>query len=165
LALTDLILPGPSLGSILCGALVGILGLALRRLGCPGISTSRSLTVTGPYAYTRNPFFISGRHIGSRRGNRPRAFLDFLREYSSRTSRFSILSSCARRTELRRALAEFDAYAAAVLYFPRLPPQDWEGRSKFLFHCRSTEKITMAGRVRVSVTADVLLLIWRFRAF
>ena len=44
--------------SILCGALLGSIGLFIRARAAGHLHKQEILTVTGPYAYTRNPLYL-----------------------------------------------------------------------------------------------------------
>ena len=58
LALAVLIFARPEPRSILCGALVGIIGLALRAWAAGCLAKNQDLATGGPFAYTRNPLYV-----------------------------------------------------------------------------------------------------------
>src|SRR5712691_5128752 len=58
LAVAVLLFARPTLSSILLGALVGLIGLGLRAYAASYLRKQEVLTVTGPYAYTRNPLYL-----------------------------------------------------------------------------------------------------------
>ena len=58
LAVAVLFFARPQPRSILYGALVGLVGLALRAWAAGYLHKQEVLTVTGPYAYTRNPLYL-----------------------------------------------------------------------------------------------------------
>jgi protein-S-isoprenylcysteine O-methyltransferase Ste14 len=58
LAIAVLFFARPQPRSILYGALVGLVGLALRAWAAGYLHKQQVLTVTGPYAYTRNPLYL-----------------------------------------------------------------------------------------------------------
>src|SRR5215467_14322769 len=48
----------PAPRSILLGGVVGVLGLCIRAYAAGYLHKQEVLTVTGPYAYTRNPLYL-----------------------------------------------------------------------------------------------------------
>ncbi len=58
LGLGALLLARPTPQAILIGALVGIIGLAIRAYAAGVLHKQEILTMTGPYAYTRNPLYF-----------------------------------------------------------------------------------------------------------
>src|SRR4030081_1397105 len=58
LAISLLFFARPQSRRILCGDLVGLIGLALRAWAAGYLHKQEVLTVTGPYAYTRNPLYL-----------------------------------------------------------------------------------------------------------
>ena len=54
----------PSWASIAAGAVVAILGIAIRALASGHVQKDRVLTRTGPYAYVRNPLYLGSIVIG-----------------------------------------------------------------------------------------------------
>jgi len=58
LAVAVLFFARPQPRSILYGGLVGLVGLALRAWAAGYLHKQEVLTVTGPYAYTRNPLYL-----------------------------------------------------------------------------------------------------------
>lgn len=58
LAAVVLWLARPSLRSILTGAVIGAIGLWIRARAAGHLHKQEILTVTGPYAYTRNPLYL-----------------------------------------------------------------------------------------------------------
>ena len=58
LAIIVLVLAHPTPQSILYGALVGSIGLLIRALAAGHLHKQAVLTITGPYAHTRNPLYL-----------------------------------------------------------------------------------------------------------
>ncbi len=76
LAVAVLFFARPTLRSIFYGAIIGVVGLAIRAWAAGYLHKQEILTVTGPYAYTRNPLVFRQRHPRAGRG-RGRTFVDF----------------------------------------------------------------------------------------
>jgi protein-S-isoprenylcysteine O-methyltransferase Ste14 len=123
LAVSVLLLARPIPQSIAIGALVGVGGLGLRAYAAGYLHKKEQLTITGPYAYTRNPLYLGSAilAIGAAVATRSLFSAAILIIY------FAVVYSIVMRREegeLRHFhAAAFDAYAKAVpLFFPRLTP-------------------------------------------
>jgi protein-S-isoprenylcysteine O-methyltransferase Ste14 len=55
---------GPNWASLLAGATVAALGIAIRALASGHIRKNREVTTSGPYAYVRNPLYLGSILIG-----------------------------------------------------------------------------------------------------
>ncbi len=55
----------PRWASIIAGAFIAFLGVALRALASGHVKKNAELTTTGPYAYTRNPLYVGSIIIGA----------------------------------------------------------------------------------------------------
>lgn len=60
-----LLLARPRLWTLIVGSLIALLGLALRAWSAGHIRKNRELTMTGPYAYTRNPLYLGSLLLGA----------------------------------------------------------------------------------------------------
>jgi protein-S-isoprenylcysteine O-methyltransferase Ste14 len=58
LAVLFLLLARPTRSSLALGAIVGLLGLAIRAAAAGHLRKHEELSVSGPYAYTRNPLYF-----------------------------------------------------------------------------------------------------------
>jgi protein-S-isoprenylcysteine O-methyltransferase Ste14 len=121
LALIVLWLARPSVRSILFGAALGVLGLWIRAYAAGYLHKQEVLTVTGPYARTRNPLYFGSSllTVGAAVAMNSWWAAALLLGY------FALVYSFVMRREemeLRQKHGEvFDAYAATVpLFFPRL---------------------------------------------
>jgi protein-S-isoprenylcysteine O-methyltransferase Ste14 len=121
LALVVLLLARPTLRSILLGAAVGVIGLAIRAYSAGFLHKQEVLTTVGPYAYTRNPLYFGSciLAVGAALAVHSWLAAALLLVYFT-----TVYSFVMRREEMelrRKHSAAFDAYAAAVpLFFPRL---------------------------------------------
>lgn len=113
----------PSPPSILLGGLVGALGLLIRAYAAGYLHKQEVLTVTGPYAYTRNPLYLGSAvlALGAAIGTRSWVSASILLLY------FAIFYSMVMRREEKELRlkhgAAFEEYARAVpLFVPRLRP-------------------------------------------
>jgi protein-S-isoprenylcysteine O-methyltransferase Ste14 len=121
LALIVLWLARPTLRSILIGAALGFVGLAIRAYAAGYLHKQEVLTVTGPYAWTRNPLYFGSSFLalGSAVAVNSVWAAALLLVYFA-----LVYSFVMRREELelrQKHGAAFDEYASAVpLFFPRL---------------------------------------------
>src|ERR1700675_3111047 len=121
LAIAVLFFARPLPRSILYGALVGLVGLALRAWAAGYLHKQEVLTVTGPYAYTRNPLYLGSAVLALGVAIATRSWISSLLLGVYFTVFYSIVIR-REESELRPRHAEnFDRYAAAVpTFFPRL---------------------------------------------
>jgi protein-S-isoprenylcysteine O-methyltransferase Ste14 len=123
LAIAVLFFARPEAKTIVYGAIVGVVGLALRAWAAGYLHKQEVLTVTGPYAFTRNPLYLGSAILAIGAAVAMRSWISaiILLAY------FSIFYSVVIRKEegeLRpRYTEQFDRYAASVpQFFPRLSP-------------------------------------------
>ena len=121
LAVVVLWLARPTPRSILLGAAVGVLGLCIRAYAAGYLHKKEVLTVTGPYARTRNPLYFGSSILAAGAAVAMNSWwaAAFLLIY------FAVVYSFVMRREemeLRHKHGSaFEAYAAAVpLFFPAL---------------------------------------------
>ena len=120
LAVMILFLARPTPNSILLGALVGAIGLAIRAHAAGYLHKQEILTTTGPYAYTRNPLYFGSSILAAGAAIAVYSWwaAALLLVYFALVYRLVM-----RREEMELRLkhgAAFDDYAARVpLFFPR----------------------------------------------
>ena len=124
----------PTPGSVLLGAIVGAAGLGLRAYAAGYLHKQSMLTVTGPYAYTRNPLYVGSSVLALGAGIATRSSVSaaILAIY------FALVYAVVMRREEGELLVQhgeaFKAYAAAVpLFVPRLTPARVGGASRGSF--------------------------------
>ncbi len=123
LAIAVLWLARPVPQSIAIGAVVGAIGLSLRAYAAGYLHKKETLTITGPYAYTRNPLYLGSAILTLGAGLAMRSVFSgaILLVY------FAIFYSIVMKreeAELRKIHGPaLDAYTKAVpLFFPRIAP-------------------------------------------
>src|SRR5215475_356580 len=124
----------PTPHSIIFGAIVGALGLGIRAYAAGYLHKQSVLTVTGPYAYTRNPLYLGSSVLALGAGIATRSWIAaaILVVY------FALVYAVVMRREENELLIQhgeaFKTYAAAVpLFFPRLGPAKLAGSSRGRF--------------------------------
>jgi protein-S-isoprenylcysteine O-methyltransferase Ste14 len=165
LAIAVLFFARPQPRSILYGALVGVVGLALRAWAAGYLHKQEVLTVTGPYAYTRNPLYLGSAVLGLGVAIATRSWISAVLLGLSFTVFYSIVMQ-REENELRPRHAEnFDRYAAAVpLFFPRLSPAKFSDSGSGAFSPIQYKKNhEWQATVGFLLLLIVLVLIWRFR--
>lgn len=120
----------PTPRSIISGAIVGAIGLCVRAYAAGYLHKQSVLTVTGPYAYTRNPLYLGSAVLALGAGIATRSWISaaILVLY------FALVYAVVMRREENELFLQhgeaFRAYAAAVpLFFPRLTPARTQGKS------------------------------------
>ncbi len=113
----------PTPRSILWGAPIGLLGLLIRARAAGHLHKQEVLTVTGPYAYTRNPLYFGSAVLTIAASVAAHSWISA----SILCAYFALFYSIVMRreeTELRAHHgAAFEEYARTVpLFFPRITP-------------------------------------------
>ena len=166
LAIVALWLARPTPRSIALGALLGLLGLAIRAYAAGYLHKQEVLTTTGPYARTRNPLYFGSSvlMLGAALAMNSWWAAGLLSVY------FALVYTLVMRREemeLRQQHgAAFDKYAASVpLFFPRLlaPTAAPSPSAQFSWkqYKKNHEYQAAVGFVLLLVA---LLVIWRLRA-
>jgi protein-S-isoprenylcysteine O-methyltransferase Ste14 len=165
LAAIVLWLARPTPKSILAGAIIGAIGLSIRARAAGYLRKQQVLTVTGPYAYTRNPLYLGsfilvvGVAVAAHSG--PSALILF--------GYFALFYSLVMRREERELYQHhgesFQEYARTVpLFFPRLTPAKLSAETAAAF---SLEQYNKNREYRAAIGFLLLLLlfvvIWRLR--
>jgi steroid 5-alpha reductase family enzyme len=165
LAIAVLAFSRPMPHSILLGALVGVAGLCLRAYAAGYLRKQEVLTVTGPYAYTRNPLYLGSAILALGAGIATRSWISacilvlyFAVFYSA------VMGREANELYLRHG-ASFEEYARTVpLFLPRLTPAKLPGNSagsfSFAQYRKNHEWQAAAGFLFLLFA---LLVIWRLR--
>lgn len=166
LAIAVLFFSKPAPASILLGGLAGAIGLAVRAYAAGYLHKQEVLTVTGPYAYTRNPLYLGSAILALGAGIATRSWISA----SILIFYFAVFYSMVMKreaTELRlRHGASFEAYARAVpLFIPRLTavklPGNSAGSFSFAQYKKNHEWQAAVGFLFLLL---VLLVIWRIRS-
>ena len=157
----------PTPRSILVSIPLGLLGLLVRAFAAGHLHKQEVLTVTGPYAYTRNPLYFGSAILALAGGVATYSWISAAVLFAY----FCVFYSMVMRREeeeLRRHHgAAFDEYAKAVpLFFPRLTPANLlpsRGSASFsLAQYRKNHEYQAA--VGFVLLLALLLLIWWFRS-
>jgi len=151
--------------SILWGAPLGLLGLLIRARAAGHLHKQEVLTVTGPYAYTRNPLYFGSAVLTIAASIAAHSWISaaILCAY------FALFYSFVMRreeTELRAHHgAAFEEYARTVpLFFPRFTPArlSFAGAGAFLF-AQYKKNHEYQAAVGFLLLLGLLLLIWWLR--
>jgi protein-S-isoprenylcysteine O-methyltransferase Ste14 len=121
LAIAVLYFARPTPSAILLGALIGVVGLAVRALAAGYLHKQEVLTTTGPYAYTRNPLYLGSSILALGVAIATRSWISAIILVVYFSLFYSIVMQ-REANELRaRHGAAFDEYAKTVpLFLPRL---------------------------------------------
>jgi protein-S-isoprenylcysteine O-methyltransferase Ste14 len=156
----------PNPRSILWGIPIGVLGLFIRACAAGHLHKQEVLTVTGPYAYTRNPLYFGSAILTVAAAVATHSWISA----SILCSYFALIYSIVMRreeAELRQHHGiAFEEYARAVpLFFPRLMPAKLAsagGGSFTLAQYRKNHEYQAA--VGFLLLLAALVLIWWLRS-
>jgi len=166
LAVVALWFARPTPRTILLGAAIGLIGLGIRACAAGYLHKQSILTVTGPYAYTRNPLYLGSCILA----------LGAAVAMHSRVSAITLLIYFAvvyavvmkrEEEELRHQHKNaFDEFAKSVpLFFPRLTPAKSlsaiAGSFSWAQYKKNHEYEAMIGFL---LLLGILLFIWRLRS-
>src|SRR6266850_4424884 len=121
LAVAVLYFSRPTPPSILLGALTGVIGLWLRAYAAGYLHKQEVLTVSGPYAYTRNPLYLGSAILALGAGIATHSWISVLILFVYFTLVYFIVMRREEKELRLRHGAAFEEYARAVpLFVPRL---------------------------------------------
>jgi protein-S-isoprenylcysteine O-methyltransferase Ste14 len=167
LAIAVLLFARPQPRTILYGALVGLVGLALRAWAAGYLHKQEVLTVTGPYAYTRNPLYLGSAALAVGVAIATRSWVSSILLGAYFTVFYSIVMRREENELHSHHADDFDRYAAAVpLFFPRLSPAKLsDGGSGAFSPIQYKKNHEWQAALGFLLLLIVLVLIWRFRSF
>ena len=155
----------PAPRSILVGSLVGGLGLLIRAYAAGYLHKQAVLTVTGPYAYTRNPLYLGSAVLALSAAIATRSWVSA----SILLLYFTIFYSMVMRREEKELHlqhgAAFEEYARVVpLFLPRLRPARLSGESSAAFSLEQYRKNhEWRAALGFLLLIAALLLLWYLR--
>ena len=165
LAIAVLAVSRPTPRSILLGALTGVIGLWVRAYAAGYLHKQEVLTVTGPYAYTRNPLYLGSAILALGAAIAMRSWISLL----ILIVYFAVFYSIVMRREAKelhlRHGASFEEYARAVpLFIPRLTAAKVPGDSAGSFSVSQYKKNhEWQAAVGFLFLLLVLLALWHLR--
>ena len=163
LAIAVLWFARPTLHSIAVGAAIGLVGLGLRAYAAGYLRKQDVLTVTGPYAYTRNPLYLGSflLAIGAAVAAHSWIAAVLLLLYFASVYSFVMLRE---EQELRgHHGAAFEEYARRVpLFFPRLIPARTSANSGAFSLRQYRKNHEYEAAIGYLLLITVLLILWRW---
>ena len=165
LAIAVLFFSRPTPWSILIGAVIGAAGLFLRAFAAGYLHKQAVLTITGPYAHTRNPLYFGSCILVLGTSIAAHSWVSGILLVAYFALFYSIVMR-REENELRMHHgAAFEEYARAVpLFFPRITPAKLQGSSpgnfSFAQYRKNHEWQAGAGFLLLLV---ILFLIWYLR--
>ncbi len=164
LALTVFWFARPVPPRILLGAIVGAAGLTIRAYAAGHLHKQETLTVTGPYAYTRNPLYLGsailtlGLAVAAHSWIAAAILLGYFALFYSVVMR-------REEEELRRRFGPvFDNYARTVpLFLPRLTRAHGEGKRGAFSWAQYGKNREYQAAIGFVLVLGLLVLLWRYR--
>ena len=165
LAIVVVYLSRPTPRAILLGALVGVGGLCLRAYAAGYLHKQEVLTVTGPYAYTRNPLYLGSAILALGAAIATRSWISAALLVAYFALFYSIVMQREANQLLIRHGASFEEYARIVpLFIPRLTAARLHGNSAGVFSFAQYKKNhEWQAALGFLFLILVLLATWRFR--
>jgi protein-S-isoprenylcysteine O-methyltransferase Ste14 len=165
LTIAVLLFSRPTPRSILLGALVGVLGLWVRAYAAGYLHKQEVLTVTGPYAYTRNPLYLGSAILALGVGVATCSWISSLVLIVYFAVFYSMVMKREAHELYSRHGASFGEYARAVpLFIPRLTAAKLPGASAGAFSFAQYKKNhEWQAAVGFLFLLLVLLVIWRLQ--
>ena len=166
LAIAVLYLSRPAPRSILLGAFIGVSGLWMRAYAAGCLHKQEVLTVTGPYAYTRNPLYLCSAILALGAGIAMRSWMSALILILYFAVFYSIVMRREENELQLRYGVSFEEYARTVpLFIPRLTAAELPGHSTGSFSFAQYKKNhEWQAAVGFLFLFLVLLVIWRLHA-
>lgn len=165
LAILVLLLARPTPLSMLLGAVVGAAGLLVRARAAGYLHKQQVLTVSGPYAYTRNPLYLGSAILAAAVAIASYSWSSALILFCYFGLFYSLVMG-REEQELRMHYgASFDQYARAVpLFLPRLTPARLPSNNPIAFSLAQYNKNReYRAAIGFLLLLIVLFVIWRVR--
>jgi protein-S-isoprenylcysteine O-methyltransferase Ste14 len=164
LAIAVLYFSRPTPPSILLGALAGLLGLWVRAYAAGYLHKQEVLTVTGPYAHTRNPLYLGSAILALGAGIATRSWISASVLFVYFAVFYAIVMRREKNELHSRYGAVFEEYARVVpLFIPRLTAAKMSGDSAGSFSFAQYKKNhEWQAAVGFLFLLFVLLVRWRF---
>lgn len=165
LAIAVLWLARPTPRSIVIGAIIGLVGLWLRGCAAGFLQKHEILTVTGPYARTRNPLYLGSAMLTLGAAVAMHSWTSAVILCSYFALFYSIVMRKEGKELRRRYGTAFDEYARAVpLFLPRVTPAKLPGGGTETFSLEQYKKNReYQAAIGFLLMIGLLLLIWRLR--
>jgi protein-S-isoprenylcysteine O-methyltransferase Ste14 len=166
LAIIVLILARPTPQSIFYGALAGMVGLLVRAMAAGHLHKQAVLTVTGPYAYTRNPLYFGSAILTLGAAIATRSWISAMLLLGYFALFYSIVMRREEHELRSHHHASFDEYARFVpLFFPRFTPVHLAASREDAFSLAQYKKNReYRAAIGFLLLLLALLAIWLFRS-
>ena len=164
LALLVLWFARPIPRSIFWGGSIGVLGLFIRARAAGHLHKQEVLTVTGPYAYTRNPLYLGSAILATGVGVATHSWISSVILCAYFALFYSIVMRREEEELRRHHGVAFDEYAKTVpLFFPRLTPAKLSfGAAASFSFAQYKKNHEYQAAIGFLLLLALLLLMWRF---
>lgn len=166
LAVVALWFARPAPRTILVGAAIGLFGLGIRAYAAGYLHKQSILTVTGPYAYTRNPLYLGSAVLVLGAGVAMHSWIAAITLLTYFAVVYAVVMKREEQELLQQHKEAFTKFAKNVpLFFPRLTPAKlFSGMAGSFSWGQYKKNHEYEAVIGFLLLLGILLFIWRLRS-
>jgi protein-S-isoprenylcysteine O-methyltransferase Ste14 len=166
LAVVALWFARPAPRTILLGAAIGLIGLGIRAYAAGYLHKQSILTVTGPYAYTRNPLYLGSSVLALGAAAAMHSWISAVTLLIYFAVVYAVVMKREEEELLQQHKGAFKEFAESVpLFFPRLTPaKPFSGIVGSFSWAQYKKNHEYEATIGFLLLLGILRFIWRLRA-